>query len=105
MNRTVQCPSCGAPIELAHRNVKVVKCEACDSVSAIDKDGVDPLGKSATLTDFFSALTVGAVAAVRADAFKQWVVCASSMPTVTGMNGTYYTMTVQMRGWSKMRAS
>ena len=70
MSLTVQCPSCGSPVELAHRNVKIVQCSACDTVSAIDKDGVDPLGKTATLTDFFSALTIGAIATVQGRRFQ-----------------------------------
>lgn len=70
MNRSVQCPSCGSPIPLRHRNVLMVTCSACDTVSAIEKDGVDPLGKTATLTDFMSALTVGTVASVHGRRFQ-----------------------------------
>lgn len=70
MQRTVQCPSCGSPVVLRHRNVLLVQCEACDTVSAIEKDGVDPLGKTATLTDFMSVLTVGAVASIHGRRFQ-----------------------------------
>ena len=70
MNRSVQCPSCGSPLELSHRSVRVVKCEACETVSAIDREGVDPLGKSATLTDFMSALSLGAIGTVEGRRFQ-----------------------------------
>ena len=70
MERSIQCPSCGSPVPLRHRNVLLVTCAACDTVSAIEKDGVDPLGKTATLTDFMSALTVGTIASIQGRRFQ-----------------------------------
>lgn len=60
MIRTVSCPSCGSPIELPYRAARITTCSACDTVSAITRDGLDATGKTAALSDFMSALRTGA---------------------------------------------
>lgn len=57
----VQCPTCGAPTELHNRFVRVVRCESCGQAYSLTRDGVDPAGKIAALTDWMTPLRVGAV--------------------------------------------
>lgn len=64
VSSSIQCPTCGGTTELAFRFVRLVVCSYCGQTLALTAEGVDPTGKSATLTDFASALHTGAVASL-----------------------------------------
>jgi LSD1 subclass zinc finger protein len=57
--KSIQCPNCGAPIELQHGAVKMVVCAYCQTATAVSKEGADPTGKSAQLADFDPILRLG----------------------------------------------
>ena len=68
--RTVNCPSCGAQVELRHRFIKLAVCAFCQQTMHVTRDGVDPTGQTATLTDFFSLLKLNARGRLNGRAFQ-----------------------------------
>lgn len=62
--KTINCPSCGAPLELESRFTTLVVCQFCGQTSHIRDDGIDPTGKVAKLTEYISRLQVGKAATV-----------------------------------------
>ena len=56
----MSCPSCGGPVELSNRFVKMVVCPFCGNTLAVQADGLDPTGKSAKLADYPTRFQVGA---------------------------------------------
>jgi hypothetical protein len=57
--RKLQCPSCGAALELEHRFSKLVVCKYCSQVSQVTAEGLDPTGKTGALGEFPSIFSVG----------------------------------------------
>ena len=66
----LNCPACGAPVELAHRFVKMVVCAHCGNTLAVHDDRLDPTGKSAALADLRTRFRVGQQGAVRGRPFR-----------------------------------
>ena len=61
----INCPSCGAPVELRNRFVKLAVCEFCRQTMHIARDVADSTGKTAVLADSGSPLHVGGRGRVR----------------------------------------
>jgi len=68
--KTMNCPACGAPLELESRFTTLVVCQYCGQTSFVRDDGLDPTGKVAKLTDYISRLQVGAAGTIRGRKFK-----------------------------------
>ena len=56
---TLKCPSCGAPLPIEHRFVRMVACQYCQTVSEITDQGLDPTGKTARLAPLPTRFRVG----------------------------------------------
>ena len=56
---SLQCTSCGAPIEIKNRFSKVVVCEYCGTHHRIQEDGLAASGTHAKLAEFPSIFAVG----------------------------------------------
>ena len=54
------CPTCGAPLRIPTRYVRVVTCEFCGSVSLFDGAHLDPTGRTAGLAELPSPLYLDA---------------------------------------------
>lgn len=66
---SVNCPSCGAPVALRNRFVKLAVCEFCQQTMHLTPEGADPTGKSAVLSSFGSLLSLNAHVRVGERAF------------------------------------
>lgn len=64
------CPSCGAPLRIPTRYVKVVACEFCGSVSLYDGAHLDPTGRTAGLAELPSALYLDATGTLAERPFR-----------------------------------
>lgn len=67
---TLNCPSCGGPVELANRFVKMVVCSYCGNTLAVRNDRLDPTGKTAALVDYPTRFSVGATGKLRGKPFR-----------------------------------
>ncbi|MFN3650474.1 MAG: DUF4178 domain-containing protein [Armatimonadota bacterium] len=56
---SLNCPSCGAPLPIEHRFVKMVACQYCGAVSEVTDAGLDPTGKTAKLAPLPTRFRVG----------------------------------------------
>jgi hypothetical protein len=56
---SLKCPSCGGPLPIEHRFVRMVACKYCDTVSEVTDDGLDPTGKVAKLAPLPTRFRVG----------------------------------------------
>lgn len=68
--KTLNCPACGAPLEIQSRFTTLVACEYCGQTAYVHDDELDPTGKVAKLTDYVSRLQVGKEGAIRGRKFK-----------------------------------
>lgn len=59
--KNMSCPSCGAPLNIENRFVKMVTCDFCGQVSLLKDTGLDPTGQTAKLAELPSPLYVDAV--------------------------------------------
>ncbi len=66
---SVNCPSCGAPVSLRNRFVKLAVCEFCRQTMHLSPEGADPTGKTAALSSFGSLLSLHARGRLGPDAF------------------------------------
>jgi hypothetical protein len=66
---SLQCPSCGAPLPVEHRFVRMVACRYCDTVSELTDTGLDPTGKTARLAPLPTQFAVGQRGTLRGRAF------------------------------------
>ncbi|MCS6859238.1 MAG: DUF4178 domain-containing protein [Abditibacteriales bacterium] len=66
----LNCPSCGGPVELANRFVKMVVCSYCGNTLAVRNDRLDPTGKTAALVDYPTRFRVGATGKLRGKPFR-----------------------------------
>jgi hypothetical protein len=57
--QTLNCPSCGAQLELQYRHSKMVVCKYCGQTSYINAGLADPAGEKILLADYGSLLSVG----------------------------------------------
>lgn len=65
-----QCPSCGAPLPVEHRFVRMVTCRYCDTVSELTDEGLNPAGKTAKLVPLPTQFFVGARGTLRGRPFE-----------------------------------
>ncbi len=68
--QSYSCPSCGAPLEIAHRFTKLVICSYCSQASTITPSGLNPSGEQVALADFPSRFSVGASGSLNGDLFE-----------------------------------
>lgn len=68
--KTMTCTSCGAPLEVENQFIRTVTCRFCGANYLVKGDeGLDPTGKSATLANYPSRVSVGAKGAIRGRGF------------------------------------
>lgn len=68
--REVNCPNCGAPLQLESRFTTIVVCQYCGTTSYVRDEGLDPTGKMAKLVDYASRLKVGREGTIRGRGFR-----------------------------------
>ena len=66
----LHCPTCGAPLPVRNRFVKVVTCDFCGGVSLYDGARLDPTGRSADVVTIPSPLYLDATGRVGGRAFR-----------------------------------
>ena len=64
------CPTCGAPLRIQNRFVRLVTCEFCGSVSLYDGAHLDPTGRTAGLVDLPSPLYLDATGQIAGRPFR-----------------------------------
>ena len=64
------CPTCGAPLRVRNRFVRVVTCEFCGGVSLYDGAHLDPTGRTAGLVDLPSPLYLDATGRIGRRPFR-----------------------------------
>jgi hypothetical protein len=67
---SLKCPSCGAPLPIAHRFVRMVACKYCETVSEVTDEGLDPTGKTAKLAPLPTRFSVGLKGRLRGRPFE-----------------------------------
>ncbi len=70
MAQTKNCPSCGAPLNITNRFVKMATCEFCGSVILVHDKGLDPTGQTSKLAELPSMLYVDATGSLWDKAFR-----------------------------------
>jgi hypothetical protein len=69
--QSLNCPNCGAGLQIENQFIRTVTCRFCGSAFLVrGSEGLDPTGKSANLGDFPSMLSVGATGKIRGRGFK-----------------------------------
>lgn len=58
-SRSMNCGSCGAPLEIKSAYTKSVICPYCDTTNVIEDRGLNPEGKMAKLSEGFSIFSIG----------------------------------------------
>jgi hypothetical protein len=66
----LNCPSCGGPVELTSRFVKMAVCAYCNNTLAVENDRLDPTGKTAALVDYPTRFGVGKTGRLRGKPFQ-----------------------------------
>jgi hypothetical protein len=66
----LKCPSCGGPLAVEHRFVRMVACPYCATTSEITDTGLDPTGKSAKLAPLPTRFRVGQRGTLRGRPFQ-----------------------------------
>lgn len=57
--QTLNCPSCGAQLELQYRHSRMVVCNYCSQTSYLNAGSTEAVGKKIVLADYGSVLSVG----------------------------------------------
>jgi hypothetical protein len=70
MSQTKSCPSCGAPLDIKNRFVKMVTCDFCGQVMLLKDTGLDLTGRVAKLTEFPSRLYIDAAGKLEGKPFQ-----------------------------------
>jgi hypothetical protein len=70
MAKKMSCPSCGAPLNITNRFVKMVACDFCAQTLLLTDSGLDPTGKTAKLADLGSPLYIDATGTLRGQKFQ-----------------------------------
>ncbi len=68
--KSLSCPSCGAPLNIKNRFVKMVTCDFCSQVLLVKDSGLDLTGRAAKLAQFPSPLYVDAAGTLWGRAFQ-----------------------------------
>lgn len=66
----LQCPACGAPLEVTDRFAKLVVCPYCDQVHYLKDEALDPTGKTAKLAQFPSLFSPGCRGTIKGKSFE-----------------------------------
>src|SRR5687767_6307609 len=66
----LNCPSCGAPLAVEHRFVRMVACGFCGSTCEISDEGLNLTGKLAKLAPLPTRFQVGQSGTLRGRPFK-----------------------------------
>jgi len=64
------CPTCGAPVKLKNRFVKVAVCDYCGQTLVVQDDKLDPTGKTAKMTDYPTPFKIGRFGRLKGDEFE-----------------------------------
>jgi hypothetical protein len=67
---SLSCPSCGAPLPIENRFVRMVACKYCDTVSEVTDEGLDPTGKTAKLAPLPTIFRIGQRGTLRGRPFE-----------------------------------
>lgn len=67
MTSALSCPSCGAPLEVKHRFIRVVACAYCGQTSTLTPAGLEPGSKAPTLVASESQFAVGRTGKLRGE--------------------------------------
>lgn len=67
---SLNCPSCGGPLSVAHRFVKMVTCDFCGQISLFKRGALELTGKVATLTQLPSKLYLDATGRIDTRPFR-----------------------------------
>jgi hypothetical protein len=70
MMKSMSCPSCGAPLDIKNRFVKMVTCDFCSQVMLLTDTGLDPTGRVAKLAELPSPLFVDATGQIQGKPFQ-----------------------------------
>ena len=68
--KSMSCPSCGAPLDIKNRFVKMVTCDFCSQVMLLKDTGLDPTGQVAKLAELPSPLFVDATGQIQGRKFQ-----------------------------------
>ena len=68
--QSLNCPSCGAPLPVAHRFVKMVTCDFCEQISLLRRGSLELAGMVATLTQLPSNLYLDATGHLDGRSFR-----------------------------------
>src|SRR5687768_4431898 len=68
--RTYNCPSCGGPLPIEHRFVRMVACQYCGMTSEVQRDSLAPAGFAAKLAPLPTRFRVGQIGKIRNMGFK-----------------------------------
>ncbi len=70
MTKSMSCPSCGAPLDIKNRFVKMVTCDFCSQVMLLKDTGLDPTGRIAKLAELPSPLYLDATGTLSGQQFQ-----------------------------------
>ena len=68
--QALKCPSCGAPLPISNRFVRMVACQYCSSTCEITDEGLNIAGQSAKLIPLPTRFAVGQSGTLRGRAFQ-----------------------------------
>lgn len=64
------CPSCGAPLDIKNRFVKMITCDFCGQSLLLKDTGLDPTGRTAKLVELPSKLYIDAQGTISGTPFE-----------------------------------
>lgn len=70
MAKSINCPQCGAPIEVTNPYSKIIVCQYCDTHSQMESGNAAVLGKFPKLADLPTYLFLGAEGTIKDKRFK-----------------------------------
>lgn len=68
--QTPNCPTCGGPLAIEHRFVRMVVCQYCGTNCEITREGLAPAGQFARLVPLPTRFAVGLAGKVRGRGFR-----------------------------------
>jgi hypothetical protein len=69
--KTLNCPNCGGGLSIENQFIRTITCRFCGSNFLVSgSDTLDPTGKSATLADYPSRLSIGGRGKIRGRSFQ-----------------------------------
>jgi hypothetical protein len=70
MTQQKNCPTCGAPLDIENRFVKLATCDFCSSTLLVHDKGLDPTGRTSKLVELPSILYIDATGTLWDKPFK-----------------------------------